>query len=361
MPYTEKRRRFIINFAYVGVITLIVYLVFKYLLGILMPFIIGFFIASALSALARVISKKFSLSKKFVSVVLVFLFYLTVGTLAVFASIKLFVAIGKIFAHLPELYNSSIAPALSKLFDFIGGVLKKFDNSLSSDYGSLFENVELSLGSAVSTLSISAVSFISGLLANLPMFIIELVLGIVSTFFFAADYANITGFIMSLFPQKSREKICNVKKSLMSILIKYGKSYFLIMMITFGELYLGLTLAGVKNALVPSFLIAVFDILPILGVGLVLVPWGVFSLLAGQVRLGSMILILFVIISIVRNIIEPKIVGREVGLHPVLALISMFVGTRLFGLIGLFGLPTVLSLIKSLEDSGVIRLWYRDK
>lgn len=354
MPYTERRRKFIIGFAYIAVILLIVYLVFKYLLGILMPFIVGFFIAALLEPVSKCLSKRFSLSRKFVSCLMVLLFYATVGTLIGILSIKLFVVIGRIFKYLPDFYNNMVAPALSDIFDFVGDMLARFDNSITSDYGSLFDNAELSLGSAVSALSVSAVSFISGILANLPMFIVEVVLGIVSTFFFASDYANITSFIMRLFDEKTRQKISNVKKCFMNVIAKYGRSYFFIMLITFGEVYLALALARIKNAAVLAFMIAVFDILPVFGVGFILVPWGIVSFVSGDIRVGSILLVSYAVIAIVRNIIEPKIVGREVGLHPIVALVSMFVGTRLFGFIGLFGLPCALSIVKSLSDSGVI-------
>lgn len=351
MPYTEKRKRFIIGFAYVAVILLIVYLVFKYLLGILMPFIIGFVIASVLSFPARYLSKRLSLAQKFVSFTLVLLFYATVGTLLVFAFIKLFVGAGHLFSHLPELYNDTVAPALSELFDSLGNVITRFDSSIGSN---LFEDAEISLGSAVSAVSVRAVSFITGVIGNLPLFILEVALTVISTFFFAADYTQVTGFVLSVFPRDFRIKLIEIKKCLMSVMLKYGKSYFTIMLITFGELFLGLTVAGMKSPFVPALLIALFDILPVFGVGLIIVPWGIINLITGEVRSGTVLLVLYVVIWIVRNIIEPKIVGREVGLHPILALISMFVGTRLFGFFGLFGLPVTLSVAKSLYDCGVI-------
>lgn len=92
-----------------------------------------------------------------------------------------------------------------------------------------------------------------------------------------------------------------------------------------------------------------FDIL-IVGIGFILVPWRVIRIITGQIRFGVILLVVYVVMTVVRNIIEPKIVVKEVGLHPVLTLMSMFVGTHLFGVIGLFGLPIGRSVTKTVYD-----------
>ena len=104
-------------------------------------------------------------------------------------------------------------------------------------------------------------------------------------------------------------------------------------------------------------LISIFDILPVLGTGGVMIPWILISFLQGDYRQGLSLLVVYVIITIIRNIIEPRIVGEQIGLHPVLTLMSMFVGNHLFGIVGLFGLPILLSLLRYLNDTGTISLF----
>ena len=113
----------------------------------------------------------------------------------------------------------------------------------------------------------------------------------------------------------------------------------LIMSITFVELSVGLTLIGVNRAILVALLIAIFDILPVLGTGGIMIPWVILSALGGDLPHAFALLVLYVIITVIRNIIEPRIVGAQIGLHPVLTLMSMFVGNHLFGIVGLFGLP----------------------
>ena len=147
-----------------------------------------------------------------------------------------------------------------------------------------------------------------------------------------------------------REYVCGT-------LIKCILSYALILFITFSEIAIGLTVLRVPNAILIAVCIAIFDILPVLGTGGIMIPWAIISLITGDFFRGFGLLILYLLITVIRNIVEPKIVGHQVGLHPVVTLASMLAGLNLFGIIGLFGFPITLSLLKNLNDRGVIRLF----
>jgi predicted PurR-regulated permease PerM len=129
------------------------------------------------------------------------------------------------------------------------------------------------------------------------------------------------------------------------------------MSITFIELSIGFTIIGIGKPLLIAVLIALFDILPVLGTGGIMVPWIVISAIQSNYSLALGLLILYMVITIVRNIIEPKIVGSQIGLHPVVTLVSLFVGAQLFGVIGLFGFPITLSLLRHLNETGAIKLF----
>lgn len=135
------------------------------------------------------------------------------------------------------------------------------------------------------------------------------------------------------------------------------RSYLLIMSITFIELSIGLSVIGIPNAVLIAFMIAIFDILPVLGTGGIMIPWTIITFIQGNYQVSIGILVVYVIVTIVRNILEPKIVGGQLGLHPVVALMSMFIGANLIGVIGLFGFPITLSLLKHLSDTGTIKLF----
>ena len=201
------------------------------------------------------------------------------------------------------------------------------------------------------------VTAVSGYASSLPVFIVKLLIAIIATFFIAVDYHTVSSFLLRQLSDKRRAMLLNIKNQLLTTLSGYGKSYALILGITFLELSLGLSIIGVKNAVYIAILIALLDILPVLGTGSVMIPWAVISLIQGNYPMAVKLLILYVAITVIRNVIEPRIVGNQVGLHPMATLFAMFVGTQLFGIIGLFGLPITLALLKNMNDKGLIHIF----
>ena len=152
-----------------------------------------------------------------------------------------------------------------------------------------------------------------------------------------------------------------IKDYTIKILFKYIRSYALILSITFAELMIGFGImhfiTGLQNIFLLALLIAVFDILPIVGTGTILIPWAIISLIIGDYASAICLLVIYAVITVVRQFIEPKIVGQQVGLHPVATLLAMIVGSRLFGGLGLLGVPIALAIIKDLNDHGKIHVF----
>jgi sporulation integral membrane protein YtvI len=209
----------------------------------------------------------------------------------------------------------------------------------------------------ISSIITSAFTVLSGI----PGFLFSLLLMVISTFFIAIDYDIITKWTMTQLPKRASAAVVKVKEYVVKILFKYIRSYFLILCITFAELLLGFFImhfiTGLSNILLLALVIAVFDILPIVGTGTILIPWRIIELMTGDFKTGICCLVIYGIITLIRQFIEPKIVGTQVGLHPVVTLVSMIVGTKLFGAIGLFGFPITLALLKDLNDHGHIHIF----
>ena len=143
----------------------------------------------------------------------------------------------------------------------------------------------------------------------------------------------------------------------MSAGIQYVKAYLMILFITFLQLLVGFLCLKIPYALTLAAIIDMIDILPVFGVGTVLVPWAALLLIQGEVYTGIGLLIVFAVIWVVRQVIEPKIVGHSIGLPPLVTLMGMYIGYKFMGFAGLFVFPLVLILFKNLNDIGVIRLW----
>ncbi len=279
------------------------------------------------------------------------IFYATIGTLLALGVVKLTVLIGDFSGRLPTIYSENIEPFIAGIFEWVNGIISRIDgqgvSEFSEDLVSLFEGVKTSLGTAVSDISVRLLSKISGFVAAIPGFIIELFFSVISSFFFIADYENILGILKSRLPKKAVGVMSDMRDKFFVTVVKYLRSYALIMLITFSELFFGLSVIGTKNAAVYAFLISLLDILPAIGTGIVIIPWAVIDFLQSNTVHGIGLIILWTAITVIRNIIEPRIVGRQVGLHPLVTLMAMFVGTKLFGFFGLLLLPVGLSIAVS--------------
>lgn len=354
---TEKRRRFIINLTYWLLVLALVYVLVKYLLPLVTPFVIAFVIAFMLRSPIRFLVNKCRMGPKLASALSVTLFFLTVGALIGFAGAEIFMFLKNLFLGLPSAYTNSIAPALLKLNDWIRETVGQLDPEIIAAIDTALNNIVRSLGNIITSFSFSVVGGITVAATGLPVLLITVLMTIISTFFLSADYERVTGFLLAQLSEKNRELVHQIRIYIVEILFKYIKSYSLIMLITFGELSIGLSVLGVKNAILIALLIAIFDILPVLGTGGIMIPWLIISFINGDIRMGVGLLILYIVITVIRNVIEPKIIGQHVGLHPIVTLIAMFVGTALFGVVGLFGLPISLAIINSLNETGAIHLF----
>lgn len=353
----EKRKRFVVNLLYFGLIALLVYITVKYGFGLLSPFLLAFLIAYIIKTPAKFIARKTKLPYKPISLLLVLLFYGTAGILIALLSIKLVTSATQVITTLPLLYSSQIEPALSALFGSIEQSLVRMDPALVETLNNLFTQFIKSMGDLVTSLSVKAVGSLSGYASSLPGLFVKFVLMIISTFFIAGDYDLLVGFASRQLPEKARALLLHIKEYVVGTLFVCIRSYALIMTITFVELSIGLSVLGIKNGILIALTISVFDILPVLGTGGIMIPWTIITALQGDYPLAIGLLVVYLAITVIRNILEPKIVGAQIGLHPILTLASMFAGAQLFGILGLFGFPILLSLLRNLNETGTIKLF----
>ena len=346
----QKQKNFIIKFTYVVLITSIVYIVLKFLLPLLMPFVISFIIASILRPIIRLITNNTNLNRTLISIVILLVFYGLCIFLLVSFGVKIFASVSDVFFRLPEIYKSSIQPTLNTLFSKIDASTPNVNLALILGW----DNISQSMMSLVASISTNALNAIASIASKTPAFMLKLIITLIASFFFTFDYQKIVNFILKQFPEKSQFMIINIKNSSINALLKLLKAYAILLSVTFIELLIGLTILKVENAFTISIIIALVDILPVLGTGSILTPWMIISLINGNINLAIGLLILYIIITVVRQILEPKVVGHQIGLYPLITLMCMFVGAQLFGIAGLFGFAIAATIIKNLHDNGII-------
>jgi len=353
----EKRRSFIINAIYFLILAAAAFVLFKYALPLLAPFVLGFLVAYLLRRPICFLHEKVKLKKNLAAIVVVVLFYVLISGLLTLLGFRLVSGVRALVGMLPAFYSDRVVPMLRDGFHLIEQIMMQMDPELFDLIREWAVELASTLGNMVSGLSIGAVGTVSDIAAFLPGFFIKLLLMVISTFFIAADYDKLVGFCMGQLSERTKGLFLQIKEYLVGTLFVCIRSYALIMSITFVELAIGLTVIGVEYSLLIAAGTAVFDILPVLGTGGILIPWGIIALISGRLPLGVGLLLLYLLITVIRNIIEPKIVGGQLGLHPVVTLASMFAGVQLLGVVGLFGFPILLSLLRYLNDNGTISLF----
>lgn len=356
---TEKQRQFLIRFLYLALILAIAVFICRYAVSALFPFVVALLASLLLRPLVRFLNEKCRIQKTIAAVVTVLLFYVVVGSGLVLLSIRLFATCKTFVMGLPKTYTTVIEPLLSTLSTEVQGFVARLDPESLGTFSGVLSGIGSSIENAILSFSGKALSAIGGYAISVPRFLLNTLITIIATVFITTDFPLLKRFLVSQLSEPQRLRMHEIKVHLGKTLGRYVRSYALILLITFCELSAGLLIIGIDGAVVLALLIALFDILPVVGSGTILIPWAITTAILGNYRLAISLGVLYIVIVIVRNIIEPKIVGQHVGLHPIVTLLAMVVGTYVFGPIGLLGLPVALAIAVSMNDAGVVHLYNR--
>lgn len=354
---TEKQRAFIIHFLYYSIIIALVYILFRYVIYYIMPFLIGFGIAFLLRPIIKRLTKLAHGHEKICASFVILLFYATIGAFFTFLSLKGFSFLQTFVSDIPRLYQEQIEPFLNDSLSNVESVWKNFDMTTAQAIQSFIDGIQNSISTMVSSFSKGVISMFTDFASSLPNIVISFFFAIISSFFFNADYQKIITFITRQLPDKGQQILFTARHYFTETIGKFIIAYAKIMSLTFLELSLGLTIIGVDNAITIAFLIAIFDVLPVLGTGGIMIPWILISFVNNQVKLGVGLIIIYLVVTIIRNILEPKIVGKQIGLHPLLMLLCMYLGAKLFGVLGIFILPIIILILQNLNDTGILKLY----
>lgn len=336
---TQRKLDFLIHVAYWAVVVLGVYLVLEYLLPISVPFLLGIPIAY----LVICISRKCHCEHRLFRLGLSILVYGILGLAIVLLAVKSVSTITSIIKWLPEVYELKLLPFITLIYEWFENRIQRLDPALINAFEMLQDSLLSAIRNLISSLSGFAVNLVSSVVTGVPSLILSLLAMIFSTVFVVSDYERIAAFSEKNIPQRVKTILLNIRQYLTDTLFVVIRSYILIMLLTFTELSILFTLFGIEHAVLKAAVIAMLDIMPILGTGGIMIPWAIISLALGYTRLGIQLLAIYIIVTVVRNYVEPKIVGTQLGLHPIITLVSMFIGLRLFGFWGLFGLPVGIS------------------
>ncbi len=332
-----------------------VYIVLKYALGLVIPFLVAWAIGASVNFFAKKSSKRLRGSAKAWRVFFVASFW---G----FALLLLTAIIRKVsneamdfFAYISE-DGDKIAASLRDIVESVAALPSRipFIKNLMNGEGSgnLGDSVNGAVKSAISAVAKKGSELlaigIGKLLVGTPKALISLAVCVISSVYLSLDYEKIKEYLLKILSDENQGKAKKIFSRIGKGLRGYAKAYFFLFLINFALLYVGLLVLGRKYSFLIAFAVALFDLLPLFGAGIVLVPWALVLIAGENYVLGVGMLVLFGIMSIVRQIAEPRLVGDSLGIHPLASLSSMFIGFRVFGFWGMVLAPVGVLVVKEL-------------
>lgn len=352
----QQQKKFLLRLAYGGAVAALVWIGVRYVLVWLLPFIIALALAAAAEPVIEFCRRKMRFRRSFTAAVLTLVLLIFLSALVAVILTALLRQAYDLLMTLPE--------QLERLPDMVEALRRRFDAfcancpaSVRRTLQQLTTQLSPQLSALLQRFTSAAIAFVTAALAKLPQALLFCGTTALAVFFAASSYPAIMAFLRRQLPPEGLYTARGVKASLYATLGKWLRSELILIAVTFAQLLAGLVLLREPYALLLAFLIALIDALPVFGTGTVLIPWSLITLMAGNVPRGIALLALYGCISLVRSILEPRIMAAQANLPPLLTLLAMYVGFCLWGVAGMLLFPIGLLFVKQLHDAGYVHLW----
>jgi sporulation integral membrane protein YtvI len=328
----------------------IFYLGFKYVLPVALPFLIAFFIAASVQGAAARFSARTGIKKRTVSLLFGLLFFVFVGFLV-------FLFVSKLWGELAAIARGAL-DAREDIMGLTGALLRRAESLIlrffpAAEGGAeiLRARIELfaeeALRSIVSAVSTRLPAFMGKVFASVPKILFSLGTALISCVYLCLDYDYISTRARHMLSHAS-PLLAKVPHTSFITIAKYLRALFVMFLLSAAVLAAGFLLLGVKYAWLFALAAAFIDALPVFGSGALLFPFAAYLFISGDFIRGAGTVALWGAVTLMRQILEPKIMGRSLGVHPLINLAAVYAGASLFGASGIIFLPITVVILKNL-------------
>jgi sporulation integral membrane protein YtvI len=335
---------------YVIILILSVYVFIKYIFPVTAPFVIAWILATLLNPVVTFLYQRIRLSRG-VGTILSMLTVLTSLFMLIISLVKQlwYQAVDFTF-HFPY-YRRQITRVIEMLEEKLQSVediipISDIDFSLDS----ILDSALGTIGSFLETLA----KQVGQTVAQVPNALVFVIVMLLATFFMTKDYQKIKEFVKAQVPSKMVDKFGTMQSGLINALGGYVKTQLIMLCFTFCICFVGFLVLGHKYILLLSFGIALFDALPIFGSGAILLPMAIYNVIMGNYSMAIGIFAIYALIFLTRQIVEPRILSGQIGIYALVTIMAMYIGLKLFGVIGLIIGPVTAVTVKTLQTAGVI-------
>lgn len=344
----ERRFPMLMRMLYMLAALALVLLLFKLLFTYLLPFVIALLMALAMEPLVALLAR-FKFPRSLAVAVAMVVYFGLLFAAGFFVTSRLIAEVADLSRNIPD-----YGRFLSNLFSDLAEWGKSMYLRLPKEVVASLQDSLLSLSKEVTRLLTSLAGSIIHMLTSLPDLLMFAMFSMIATYFISRDRHQFKESFSRLIPAPTYAKLLALNNSLGHSLVGFLKAQLMLMTLTFTECFIGLSLIGIRYALVISLFTAIVDILPVLGTGTVLVPWALIAIIIGKTGTGLSLLALYLVIMVIRYVLEPRIVGSLLGLHPLVSLIAMFVGLKALGVAGLILGPAIVVTVQAFMRSGLL-------
>lgn len=316
-----------------------------------MPFVVGWIISCIANPMVRFLSEKIKLKRKASSVLVILL---VIGAIAALGYGIIYVLVQQIVGFVGDLptFWDDMQESLFALGNTLEVMFNGFPDVVQDGFVSSIESLDETFSSLTETAGTFAVNRVSETVKNFPMMLISIIMGLLSAYFFVAERESFLNFFRKILTKSMLEKIqtitSNLKKAVGGYFIAQLKIEFYVYIL----LVIGFFVLDVKYALLIALGMALLDMLPFFGTAIILVPWAIFNFIEADYTMTIGLLIMWGASQLLRQFIQPKIVGDSIGVEPIPTLFLLFIGYRVGGVIGMiFAVPLGIIVIK-LNEAG---------
>jgi sporulation integral membrane protein YtvI len=329
---------------------LCVYFGYK-LLGFFMPFVIGWLIASVVSPVVVWLERRMNLIKKWGSVLIIIsvlglvglLIYLTVSTLAREIAI--------LTQDIPDMYQD-LESGMDTIGESLNGIFRMLPSGIRAGWRTMMNNLDQTMGEIIGRLSEPTVSAAGRFAMGIPSALVAIIVTFISAYFFIADREEVLLWAKKIAPDALVTRMTMVVDNFKYAVGGYFKAQFKIMAVVYVLLAAGFLILRVHFAFLLALLIAFLDFLPFFGTGTALLPWVFYKFMMGEYRMVVGLLILYGVTQLVRQLIQPKLVGDSMGLNPLVTLALLYAGYKIGGVLAMIFAVPVGMIVINLHKAG---------
>ncbi|MEX2461966.1 MAG: sporulation integral membrane protein YtvI [Paenibacillaceae bacterium] len=347
---------------FVGIVIVLIALAFVYVVPLVYPFLFGWIVAYILNPLVNLLHNKTKLPRILATLISLFLFCAVTLAILTALTINIIVEIGALadtIQHNINTWRDELIVYINS--DYIQNIVTQI-NVFYQENPQLHDTINSNLSNSAKTiagLSSSIVTVVFNLvvsfITSLPSYATFMIIGLLAAFFISKDWYKLIKRFAAYFPDKIRTSTLTIWNDLQKALFGYARAQMILISTTACFVLIGLIILNVKYAITISFLIGLCDLMPYLGVGAFMVPWIIFLFIQGDIYLGVGVSVVYAIVLVVRQTIEPKVLASSVGLNALATLVSMFIGLKLFGVLGLIIGPVSLIILTSFHNANVFK------